>query len=116
MKKVWKITGYVLAFAWAFFWIWFGLVSGISEKIGFWATVVHATLPGGICLLAAITSLFWRKTGAWSMIFLGLAIMVAYPLYFGVHFPVSTVLFVLATMALPPIISGVLLLVFGKRS
>ena len=96
-----------LALAWAIFWVWFGLASGISEGIGFLGTVMHAAFPGLIFLLSALIPWRFPRTGGIILIIEGIIITVAYPIMFD-RFPLTTVIFVLLTMAVPPILSGIL--------
>jgi len=100
----------LLALAWGGWWTFFGLASGIGEKLKPVGILIHATVPGLIFLASAI--LAWRRplAGGSLLIVEGLAVLIAYPLIFGPRFPLATVLFVLLTMAAPPLLSGALLL------
>ncbi len=105
-----------LAVAWGGFWVWFGLASGISEGIGFMGTLIHTAMPGLILLASAFFAWRWERTGGALLVVEGLIITAAYPLSFGPRFPLATVIFVLLTMALPPIAAGVLFLLDFRRS
>ncbi len=102
-------SGPVLALLWAFFWIWFGIASGIAEKLEPAGVVMH-TLPGLVFLAVAVLSWRWPAIGGVALIGVGVVVAVVYPLMFSSRFPLKTVVAVLLTMALPPLAAGVLLL------
>lgn len=108
----WRV-GLGLGIVWAAFWIWFGLACGWSEG-GWREALVHALLPGGVFALLVYFAWLYPRGGSWGLIAVGLAITVAYPLWYGRHFPFSTVVFIWLTMAWPPILAGILLL-GGRR-
>jgi len=100
----------ILALLWAAFWVWFGLASGIAEGAGFIGTIIHTASPGLILLASALLPWWNAKIGGGLLIIEGLIIAIAYPLIFGSRFPVSTVIYVLLTMSLPPLVAGFLFL------
>lgn len=99
-----------LALAVAVFWLWFGLASAASERLGWGNAVAHLLVPGGAFAAIAAIAWRWRVAGAILMIAAGATIFVGYPIVFGEFFPTSTIVFVLLTMAAPPVAAGVLLL------
>lgn len=105
-----------LALAWAGFWLWFGIASGIGERLDTAGVLLHALVPGGLAMLAALTA--WRNpvAGGWLLIAESLAVL-ALMATGGLH-PVNVwVTVVLAlTLALPPLVSGILFLAAGKTS
>ncbi len=103
-----------LALAWAFFWVWFGAASGVSEGIGFIRTVVHIALPGLIFLVSSLIPWRFPRTGGVILIIEGIVITIAYPIMFD-HFPLITIVFVLLTMSVPPLLSGILFLLEHHR-
>jgi hypothetical protein len=98
------------------FWLWFGVASAISEDLGTGNFVAHALVPGGVFAAIAAIAWRWRLAGAVLMIAGGGAIFVAYPIVFGEFFPTSTIVFVLLTLAAPPVAAGILLLQARHRA
>lgn len=103
-----------LSLAWALFWIWFGAASGISEGVGLVGVVVHTALPGMIFLVSALIPWRFPRTGGVILIIESIVIIVAYPIMFD-HFPLITIVFVLLTMSVPPLLSGILFLLEHRR-
>ena len=91
------------------FWLWFGIASAVSERAGWQNVVAHLLIPGGVFAIIAAIAWRWRMAGAILMIASGGAIFVVYPLLFAEFFPTPTIVFVLLTMAAPPVAAGVLL-------
>jgi hypothetical protein len=54
----------------------------------------------------------WEGIGGALLVLVGIAVLVAYPLL-GRRMPPATILSVLATLALPPLVAGILLLTRG---
>lgn len=102
----WAIILLVIAF-----WLWFGVASATAEGLGAINWIGHIAVPGGIFIVTALMA--WRRpaAGAALLILEGLFVAIAYPLTFGRRFPLFTVVMVLLTMALPPIVAGWLLLI-----
>ncbi len=92
------------------FWLWFGVASAVSERLGWGNFVAHLVVPGGVFAVIAALAWRWRVAGAMLMIVAGGTIFAGYPIVFGEFFPTSTIVFVLLTMAAPPVAAGVLLL------
>ena len=70
---------------------------------------LHALLPGLILLALALIALKWEKLGGTLLTIVGIMILILYPMV-ARNMPLSTIFFVLLTMALLPILSGVILL------
>ncbi len=98
-----------LAVLWACFWIWFGLASGIGEKLPLLGVLIHTAVPG--LFFGLLTGIAWRWPRAGGIVLLaaGVAVSIVYPIMFA-RMPAQTRNFVLLTMAAPPLVSGVLLL------
>ena len=105
----------LLALTWAGWWTFFGLASGIGEKLKPVGIAVHAAVPGLIFLATALLAWRWPVAGGIALVAEGVAVLIAYPLVFGPRFPLATVAFVLVTMALPPFIAGTMLLLQCRR-
>ena len=58
----------------------------------------------------------WEQVGSIIMIILGLVVAVGYPLAYGRRFPVATIIFIELTMALPPLLAGLLLIAARRKS
>jgi len=101
----WSLTLAMVAF-----WLWFGVASGLSEHLGAGNVVAHLLVPGGVFAGIAAVAWRWRVAGAMLMIAAGGAVFVGYPILFGEFFPTATIVFVLLSMAAPPVAAGVLLL------
>ncbi len=104
-RIAWALTIGVVAF-----WLWFGLASAVSERLGSANFVAHILVPGGVLALIAAIAWRWRVAGAILMIAAGGTIFVGYPMVFGEFFPTSTIVVVLLSLAAPPVAAGVLLL------
>jgi hypothetical protein len=99
----------ILVTAWAVFWLWFGVASGIHEGLPWRRVALYALRPGLIFIAIALIVWFWPRFGAMLLIVTGFVLAGWYGVYFG-HMPTSTKLFVLSTMALPPLLGGLILL------
>ena len=99
----------LLTAAWAVFWLWFGVASGIHERLPWQGVTLYALRPGLMFIVIALIAWFWPGSGAVLLIVTGFVLAAWYGIYFG-HMPTSTKLFVLSTMALPPLLGGLILL------
>lgn len=97
------------------FWLWFGIASAAGEGLGAGNWLAHIVGPGGILLATA--AIAWRRpvAGATLLILEGLVVAVGYPLTANQRFPITTIVFVLLTMAVPPIAAGGLMLL-GRQA
>jgi hypothetical protein len=110
-----RIAAGILVLLWGGWWTFFGAACAVSEDAGLWGTLLHASLPGLVFLVSV--ALVWRWEGIAGIVLIieGAAVSVAYPILTYDRFPVATIFFVLATMALPPLIAGALLLYDWRR-
>jgi hypothetical protein len=92
---------------WAGWWVLFGIVSGIVEGLNFTGVLAHTAMPGLIFLVSILVTWWQKVVGGIVLIIEGLIALIVYPIV-DAYLPVKTILFVLLTMALPPIIIGVL--------
>jgi len=97
------------------FWLWFGIASAAGEGLGAGNWVAHIVGPGGILLATAAIAWRWPAAGATLLILEGLVVAVGYPLMVNQRFPITTIVFVLLTMAVPPIAAGGLMLL-GRQT
>ena len=102
-RLAWILLAMLIAF-----WLWFGLASALSEKLGWQNLVWHLLLPGGA--FAAIAAIAWRSRfiGGILLIAAGALIVLLYS-FAGGRFRPSTLILLLLTLAAPPIAAGVLL-------
>jgi hypothetical protein len=98
------------------FWLWFGVASAASERLGPVNWALHLLVPGGLLLASLLVALRWKLAGGTLLLVEGLSVVVAYPLLVGGRFPVTTIALVLLTMGLPPVASGTLFLLAGRLS
>jgi hypothetical protein len=96
------------------FWRWFGIASAASEGLGAGNWVAHILGPGGTLLATAAIAWRWPSAGGVLLILEGLVVAIGYPMMVSGRFPVTTIVFVLLTMAVPPMVAGGLLL-FARR-
>lgn len=121
-----------LALLWAGWWVFFGLASGFGEEITrllrsytllqnlsdlrVGPVLLHAAWPGLVFLLSVAVAWRWETIGGALLIFEGLLVLVGYPLMTYRRMLPATILFVLLTMALPPLVAGALLLASRRAS
>jgi len=104
-----------LALLWALLWTLFGLASGFGEGENLTGILIHTAMPGLVFLISALAAWKWEFMGGILLMLEGTAVMIAYPMM-ARHFPISTIIFVLLTMAFPPLIAGFLLLLARRRN
>lgn len=105
-----------LALIWACWWTFFGLVSGAGEGLkGLLANAPNA-LPGLVFLASVAIAWRWVVIGGIVLVLEGLFIFIAYPVMVHSRFPLSTIIFVLLTMGLSPLVAGFLFLISRWKS
>jgi len=103
----------VISGLWAGFWIFFAVAfsaADLNSRDG--ASLGGLLIPLGltaILLFLALTAWRWVRIGRIVLPLTGLAVLVGYPLI-AEHFPVFTRALVMATLGLPPLSAGVLLI------
>jgi hypothetical protein len=105
-----RVVAFLLGGLVTAFWLWFGVASGVGEKLGAGNFAAHLLVPGGIFLATLIVA--WRRERFGGLLFLieGLVVAIGYPLMARGRFSATTVVMVVLTMSLPPFVAGVLLL------
>lgn len=99
----------LLAALWAGWWVFFGLSSALAEEIGVGAVLLHTTIPGVVFLLCVWVAWRWPRPGSRLLQGVGLLVVIFYPILAAGSIPIAGILFVLLTMALPPLIAGLVL-------
>jgi hypothetical protein len=105
----------IIAILWAGFWTFFGIASGLGEGLTPAGVFIHTLMPGLIFLLFMLLPWIWELGGGILLIVTGLFVCVAYPLMVHGRFPLETVIFVLLTMAIPPLVSGIMFVVISRK-
>ncbi len=107
----------VITGLWAGFWIFFVVASSADDfKSRGDASLGPLLIPIAfivILLLLAFTAWRWVKIGRIALPAAGLAVFIAYPLAAN-GFPFLTKAFVMATLGLPPLSAGALLIASGR--
>lgn len=117
MKIRWmRATALTLLALGTAFWLWFGIASAWGEQLGIGNWIAHLLVPGGILLATLLVAWRWPVAGGVLLLLEGVFIAVGYPILVAGRFPWTTVLFVLATMAGPPLVAGALLLLDARRA
>jgi hypothetical protein len=106
----------VLASVWAGWWIFFGLASSLAAGLSPAEVLLYTVVPGLIFLVSAVV--LWQQEVMGGLILLleGLIILIGYPMVVSGDFPPGVIIFVVSTMALPPLISGFLCLTCWQKS
>ncbi len=103
-----------LALVWALWWIFFGVAYAVGQKFSQQAILVLLVFPL-FFLGSAMLPRFSQRTGATVLSLEGLIILIGYPWITYGKVPLPAIAAVLLMLALPPLISGFLLLAAGWR-
>ena len=104
---IWMVR--ILTVLWAGFWLWFGVASGIHERLSWSGVALYALRPGLMFVAVVLVAWFWPRVGGVVLVLTGFILAGWYAIFFG-HMPTSTKLFVLGTIAVPPLVGGLILL------
>lgn len=115
-RRWWRWAARLIALAWAGWWIFFGLASGIGEGLDWEGVLIHTAVPGLVFLVLALLPLWREGVGGALLILTGLLVAVWYPVMVYGRFPLSTIIFVLLLMALPPFLTGGMCLFCWRHS
>lgn len=105
-----------VALLWAGFWVFFGLASGIGEGLDWVGVLIHTAVPGLIFLALALLAWYREEIGGALLVIVGLVVLVWYPIDTADTFRLSTIVMVLLTMALPPLLAGGVCLACWRRT
>lgn len=104
-----RIVGMSLGFLSGAWWVFFGVASGIAEKLKPVGILIHATMPGLLIVASAVAAWRWPVAGGVLLIVEGLAVTIGYPLMvWGTRLcNPTTIGFIFVLMALPLLIAGI---------
>ena len=106
----------ILALVTIVFWLWFGIGSALGEDGGWFNWLMHMLIPGGIFILSGLIAWRWQRVGGILFLLEGLvAIGVLVVVSLGGQLAASTIFLMLLTLALPPLMTGVLFLIALER-
>lgn len=100
-------------FAWACFWVWFGLSSGLSGHLPPLAVSLHLAAPAALFASIAWLSIRHPWTAGWILIAAAAAILLEYNHLMG-HRGALYVLQVGSIISGPPLVSGLLFLLHAR--
>jgi hypothetical protein len=103
-------AGLIVLVAVAAWWILLGVGAGLGEGRRLGGALVLVLFPGGIFAATLLLSLRFLFLGGLLAFIEGLVVFAAYPWIISGGLPLPPTVFVLSTMALPPLIAGNLLL------
>jgi hypothetical protein len=94
----------------AVFWLWFGIGSAFVERLGLMNWVLHILVPCGAFVLSTLLALRRPQIGGALLAFEGLLALffVLRNMAASGSYPLSTVVLMCLTLALPPLAAGVL--------
>jgi len=105
----------IIALLWAGFWTFFGIASGLGEGLDPAGVFMHTLLPGLIFLGSAFIPWRWQLWGGIVLILEGLVVLIGYPIMAHGRFELNMIISMLLTMALPPLISGILFVFVSQK-
>ncbi len=108
-------TARILALAVAVFWLWWGVGSAYVEGFSWFSLLAHSA-PGLLILIATLVA--WRWEGIGGSLLVGVALLVTAFLLWAILFRGGyrqMVAIVWSTMALPPLVAGLLFLASWRR-
>lgn len=105
-----RLAAFILGILATLFWLWFGVASAVSERVGWLNWAAHLLVPGGILLVTLVVA--WKRPAVGGTLFLaeGLIVAVGYPIVARGRLPLAAVAGALLTLATPLAATGVMLL------
>ncbi len=112
-----RLVAWVLMILVIAFWLWFGIGSAYVEQLGPVNWVIHLLVPGGIFLVSALVAWWWEGIGGVLLVLEGLfsSGFIGYA-FFQRGMPPLTILLMSLTLALPPLVAGILFLFCWRKS
>ena len=116
-RFIWQCQGaWILIIITIVFWLWFGIGSALVEGGGWFNWFMHLLIPGGIFIFSALIAKQWHKIG--SIMFICEGVVGTGILVFALvsqRLITSTLIMMLFTLALPPLIGGILLMICSEK-
>jgi hypothetical protein len=107
----------ILLLLWAGWWVYFALASGLADRTATLAQALLQTALVGLIFFGSIALAWrWEAMGGGLLVLEGLGVVIAFAVGFFRPANVSTLAFVLLTLALPPFVAGLLFLADWWRS
>ncbi len=103
-----------ILFAWAAFWVWFGLASGLSQHLPPLGLAFHVAAPALVFAMIALLAVRHERAAGWLLIAIALAILFEYNELMG-HRGAFFVLQAGSILSGPPLVAGVLFLRSGRE-
>ncbi len=108
-----RLSAVITLALWAAWWLFFAVASSVSEHGGHWKDAFGIyTLV--LLLLIGVPTVAWRRPGLGAWLLLAESLFLFWFVLFFAHNPLNTTLFLVLTLALPPLAAGVLLLLPGS--
>lgn len=108
-------TGRLLALAVAIFWLWWGVGSAYVEGLTWFSLLAHC-VPGLLILIGSLVA--WKRERTGGIFLVGIVLLVTAFLLWAILFrggDRQMAAIVWLTMALPPLLAGVLFLASWRR-
>jgi len=109
-----RITGRIILIIWAGFWVFFAVATILSEPfsaVGLLSCIFFSLM----FVISALIPLKWESVGTYLLIIEGVIFLIVYPLRMASRLPPLTILFMILTLAIPPLTAGILLLMHQRR-
>jgi hypothetical protein len=108
-------AAWILVIVAVVFWLWFGIGSAMFEPGGWFNWFMHLLIPGGIFIMSAAAAWLWQKVGGILFALEGvIAIGFLVVTLLAGRLNPATIFMMLLTLALPPLLAGILFLVGPK--
>jgi hypothetical protein len=105
----------ILLVLWAAYWIWFAAMAGLGDQVGAGQFALQVGLMALVVGGSTLIAWRWEAPGTFLLLLEGLVAAVGYPILVFGRFPLNTIVFVLATLAMPPLLAGLLLLLSPRK-
>ena len=105
----------LLVLAWAGFWSFFALAElsdnhkTIANNIENWLYPIGAAV---LFLSSAVIALRWKQQGGILLVLESIALLTYFVFPHGAHQSINTIIFLAVTLVLPPLISGILFVIW----
>jgi len=115
--RLYRRAALILVIVAIVFWLWFGIGSAIVTEGTAFDWFMYIMMPGGIFILSAMIAWMWNRIGGVILALEGLlALIFVISAFIQEQYTTSTFLLMILTLCLPPLISGILFLIYGIRA